>query len=101
MTILGINLRTTSKYPSEVAVLSRAGQLRFLGGFKVDQELFRIAATYKPSLIAIGAPLTLPSGLCCLEKSCSCNFTSPHMKGRQLELELSKMAIGCFVTNKN
>ncbi len=101
MTILGLNLRTTSKHSSEVVVLSREGQLRFLGGFKEERELFKIAGTYKPGIIAIGAPITLPSGLCCLEKSCSCDFTSRNMKGRQLELELSKMTIGCFVTNKS
>lgn len=101
MTILGLNLRTTSKHASEVVVLSREGQLRFLGSFKEERELFKIAGNYQPQLIAIGAPITLPSGLCCLEKSCSCDFAAPHMKGRQLELELSKMTIGCFVTNKS
>lgn len=101
MSILGINLRTTSKYPSEVVVLTREGQLRFLGSFKEERELFQIAGTCNPSVIAIGAPLTLPRGLCCLEMSCPCDSTSTHMKGRQLEQDLSKMNIGCFVTNKS
>ena len=101
MTILGLNLRTTSKHSSEVVILTGEGQLRFLGGFKNERELFKIAGNYNPHIIAIGAPITLPSGLCCLEKSCPCDFSKPHMKGRQLELDLSKMTIGCFVTNKS
>ena len=42
----------------------------------------------------------LPLGLCCLEPSCDCNFAVPHRKGRLLELELSRMGISCFFTNK-
>ena len=44
--------------------------------------------------------MTLPAGLCCLEESCECDFYQPQAKGRQFELELSKMGVGCFFTNK-
>ena len=78
-------------------------RLRYQSGYaafiKFD-ELAQIATTHQPQLIAIGAPLCLPLGLCCLEATCSCDFAIPARKGRLLELELSRMGISCFFTNK-
>ena len=42
----------------------------------------------------------LPKGLCCLETDCKCCPSPPQKKGRQSEIELAKLGISCFFTNK-
>ncbi len=100
MVVLGVDLRSSPKHPSVVAVIGRESEVASLSAFHEDDELLQIAETNQPELIAIGTPLGLPEGLCCLEPSCQCRFTAPDKKGRQLELELSRMGISCFFTNK-
>lgn len=102
MVILGVDLRSSSKHASAVAALqaSPEAELAFLYLAHTDEEIFEIAQTLQPSLIAIGTPLGLPDGLCCLETTCECKSQSPQQKGRQLELELARMGISCFFTSK-
>lgn len=100
MVILGVDLRGSQTRPSTVVALDRQPQVTFMDSFGIDAELLQMVLEHRPSLIAIGAPLALPTGLCCLETSCSCKFAYPQRKGRQLELELSRMGISCFFTNK-
>ena len=98
--IFGVDLRASPKRPSAVVALDDEAHLSFRSNFSDDSELFQMGQTHQPSLIAIGAPLSLPAGLCCLETTCSCQTISPQKKGRQAELELSRMGISCFFTNK-
>ena len=98
--IFGVDLRASPKLPSAVVALDDGAHLSFLSNFSDDSELFQMGETHQPSLIAIGAPLSLPTGLCCLETPCSCQTITPQKKGRQAELELSRMGISCFFTNK-
>ena len=98
--IFGVDLRASPKRPSAVVALDDGAHLSFLSNFSDDSELFQMGETHQPSLIAIGAPLSLPTGLCCLETTCSCQTITPQKKGRQAELELSRMGISCFFTNK-
>lgn len=100
MIVLGVNLRASPKRPSVVVGLDCRSQVVLTCRFSDDDELVGIAQEYKPRLIAVGSPLNLPTGLCCLETSCLCDFASPQMKGRILELELSRMGISCFFTTK-
>ena len=100
MSVLGIDLRASKKKPSAVAILDSRSHLTELGSFFEDSELTELVDQVQPSLIAIGAPLNLPSGFCCLDQSCDCRFSVPNRKGRLLELELAKMGISCFYTNK-
>lgn len=100
MVVLGVDLRSSAKHPSAVAVISGQSEVASLSTFSEDDELLQIAETCQPELIAIGTPLGLPEGLCCLEPDCQCRFSAPDKKGRQLELELSRMGISCFFTNK-
>ena len=100
MVLVGLDLRASAKRPSSVVVLDDDAQMVFFGAFAQDAELLELVEEHRPELIAIGAPLGLPTGLCCLETSCSCHITGPQKKGRQLELELSRMGISCFFTNK-
>jgi predicted nuclease with RNAse H fold len=100
MSILGIHLRASCKKPSGVAILDSRRHLTELKSCYEDSELTDLVGTVRPDLIAIGAPLNLPSGFCCLDQSCDCWFSIPGRKGRLLELELAKMGISCFYTNK-
>ena len=96
---LGIDLSSSPKRPSAYALLDRGRKLTHLDQFKTFDELLGLLDVYKPSLIAVDAPLYLPLGLDCLEESHSC---SPllEQKGRISEQELAHMHIGCFFTTK-
>lgn len=100
MSVLGVDLRASPKKPSAIAILDSQSHLTELGSFNEDSELTEQVARVKPYLIAIGAPLNLPSGFCCLDPSCDCRFSVPDRKGRLFESELAKMGISCFYTNK-
>ena len=100
MVILGVDLRASSKRPSTVVALDGDSNVVFFDSFDNDPELHEMVQSCKPDLIAIGAPLGLPGGLCCLETSCSCRFSTPQNKGRQSEIDLARMGISCFFTNK-
>ena len=100
MSVLGIDLRASNKKPSPVAILDSDSRLTYLGHFYEDIELVKLVQREQPTLVAIGAPLNLPSGLCCLDQSCECQFSFSDRKGRLLELELAKIGISCFYTNK-
>ena len=100
MAILGIDLRASHKKPSAVAILDSQSRLTELRNCYEDSELTDLVDEVQPDFVAIGAPLNLPSGFCCLDQSCDCRFSIPGRKGRLLELELAKMGISCFYTNK-
>ena len=100
MSVLGIDLRASRKKPSSIAILDPQSHLTELGSFYEDDELIKLVDDLQPDLVAIGAPLNLPSGFCCLDQTCECRFSVPNRKGRLLELELAKMGISCFYTNK-
>lgn len=100
MSVLGVDLRASRKKPSSVAILDSHSHLTELDSFYEDNGLMKLVDDLRPDLVAIGAPLNLPSGFCCLDQSCDCRFSVPDRKGRLLELELAKMGISCFYTNK-
>ena len=100
MSVLGVGLRASNKKPSLVAILDPDSRLTRLGSFYEDIELTKLIKQERPALVSIGAPLNLPSGLCCLEQACECRFSFPDRKGRLLELEMAKIGISCFYTNK-
>ena len=100
MAVLGVDLRASRKKPSSIAILDSQSHLTELASFFEDSELIKLVDDIHPDLVAIGAPLNLPSGFCCLDQSCECHFSKPNRKGRLLELELAKMGISCFYTNK-
>jgi len=100
MSVLGVDLRASRKKPSSIAILNSQSHLTELVSFYEDSEFIKLVDDVKPDLVAIGAPLNLPSGFCCLDQTCECHFSVPNRKGRLLELELAKMGISCFYTNK-
>ena len=100
MVVLGIDLRTSPNHPSAVALLGGKSGVEYLDKFSTNEDLEEVVGNYRPELIAIGTPLGLPEGLCCLESSCGCGGDRSQKKGRQSELELARMGISCFFTNK-
>ena len=97
---MGIDLKTTTRQQSSYSVIDSNSLTKFLGTFTDDTALLDIADRLRPGIIAIGSPLSLPHGLCCLEPGCDCRMATPSRKGRQAELELARMGISCFFTNK-
>ena len=64
-----------------------------------NSEIIAEVKLNRPAIIGIDAPLSLPQGLCCLEKECSC-ASSSNVKGRRCERELARIGIGCYFTTK-
>ena len=100
MFYMGIDLKTSTKQSSSYSVLDSDSHLKHIGSFSHNQGLLELADRIRPRIIAIGSPLSLPEGLCCLEPACECRLASPARKGRQAELDLARMGISCFFTNK-
>jgi predicted nuclease with RNAse H fold len=98
--LLGLALRASANRPSTVAVLDNESSVTHLGSYHTDEDLMQVAEAYSPALIAVGAPLSLPTGLCCLEPTCACAVADHQRRGRQFELELARLGISCFFTNK-
>ena len=72
MTVLGIDLRSSPQHESAVAILSESDKsLQSLTHFNTNEELSQIVVDQTPNQIAIGTPLTLPSGMCCLDRQCN------------------------------
>ena len=100
MLYMGVDLKTTTRQRSSLAVVDSESRIVHMGYFSEDGELIQALERYQPQLIAIGSPLSLPTGLCCLEANCECRMDFPENKGRQAEVELARMGISCFFTNK-
>jgi predicted nuclease with RNAse H fold len=99
-TLFGVTLRISPSHPSSLAVLNLQSHLVHLGLFNTNVELLQMAGTYQPTLIAIGSPLCLPTGLTDLEPSANTPGTPPENRGRQLERELASIGIPCFFTGR-
>jgi predicted nuclease with RNAse H fold len=99
-TLFGVTLRISPSHPSALAVLNHQSQLVSLAPSNTDQELLQLAGTYQPTLIAIGSPLCLPTGLADLEPSTNTRGAPPENRGRQLERELASIGIPCFFTSR-
>ncbi len=69
---LGIDLRSSPRYPTGVALLDSTLRARRLGIVRTDAQLFEAARRLQPAIIAIDAPLGLPEGRCCAEATCEC-----------------------------
>ena len=100
MTVMGVDLRSVSRRSSTVLSLDEEKRMVHCDRFGKNSDLLCLAALQQPAIVAIGSPLTLPSGLCCLDPACECTLALPDAKGRHCELELSRIGIGCFYTNK-
>jgi predicted nuclease with RNAse H fold len=99
MYCVGIDLSSSPKRASIFAGIDCSGTLTRLSLFKESEEMLSMLEERRPEVVGIDAPLSLPSGLHCLEESCPCK-PSNGLKGRAGEVELAQMGIGCFFTSK-
>ena len=97
--VLGIDPTSSEAKPSACAVLDGDGSLLALESPRTDDDILALARRHRPAIIAIDAPLGLPTGMDCLEETCSC--ASVHdFKGRVCERELLARGISLYVTTK-
>ncbi|NQT47866.1 MAG: DUF429 domain-containing protein [Chloroflexi bacterium] len=95
---LGIDPTSSPGRASACVGLDEDLNLAFAGSLHLDSDLIALAMSEWPGLIAIDAPLTLPTGLCCLEESCHCQ--PERGSGRECERDLAKLGIPCYFTGK-
>jgi len=101
MVVLGVDLRSSEQHDSSIACMSpQSLSLDSILRFKTDEALLEIISKMQPELVALGTPLSLPKGMCCLDKQCPCESENRERKGRQCEIELAQMGISCFFTSK-
>ena len=62
MSVLGVDLRASKKKPSSIAILDQQSHLDRLCSFLEDDDLVKLVNEVQPNVVAIGAPLNLPSG---------------------------------------
>jgi len=73
-TFFGIDLTSVEAEPSACVGLDRKLQLVYLGFLTQNSDIVALLNFCAPQVVAIDAPLSLPLGLCCLEKSCLCEL---------------------------
>lgn len=97
--LFGIDLTSAETKPSACLGLDGKLQLVYLGFLTRDSDIIDITDFYSPKVIAIDAPLSLPLGLCCLERNCPCQPKFAREK-RQCDQELRQQGIPCYPTTK-
>lgn len=76
----------------------RSGRLELLTSARSDEEILQVARLAgRWGTVAVNAPLTRPSGRCCLDDDCRCR-TDPGTRSRSLERELARMGIPALAT---
>ena len=96
---MGIDLTSTEAKPSACICLDDKLEVIYYSFLETDENIITQVNLRSPAVIAIDAPLSLPSGLCCLEKICACQPKSLH-KGRLCERQLAQIGIPCYFTTK-
>lgn len=66
---------------------------------RTDSELLELAARHRAYIVAIDTPLGFPTGMDCLEETCSCAWDH-EFKGRVCERELRAPGISLYITTK-
>ena len=98
-TFFGIDLTSSEAKPSACLGLDSKSQLVYFGFITKNRDIVTLLDFYSPQVIAVDAPLSLPSGLCCLEEYCPCKPKS-QKNNRQCDRELRQQGIPCYPTSK-
>jgi predicted nuclease with RNAse H fold len=96
MLYLGLDPTSSESKPSGWAALGGSAELLGVGGVRSDAELLTLVDCWRPRVVAIDAPLSLPRGLCCLEEACSCRAVAL----KAAERELFRRGISLYATTK-
>jgi predicted nuclease with RNAse H fold len=97
--LFGIDLTSAKTKPSACVYLNKKLEVIYHGFSYSDSAIIAKITSLPPQVIAIDSPLSLPSGLCCLNQDCACQASSP-LKGRNCERQLAKLGIPCYFTTK-
>lgn len=94
---LGIDLAGLPHRETGIALL-RHGRLELLSRAAIDDEILDFVAMAGPHpTVAINAPLTRPTGRCCLDDDCTCRH-DPGTRSRQMERDLLHLRIPILAT---
>jgi len=96
---IGIDLTSSPRRLSAYAVLNQGGALADVGLAREDAELLALAERWRPRIVTVDAPLSLPRGLCCLEEACPCRPVAPDGL-KAAERELFRQGISLYATTK-
>lgn len=96
----GLHIRANEKYQSTLVLVNTQLKAIETHIFKTDTEFYSLMQDLSPTILAIGAPTSLPLGLCCLETNCNCNYEIEGNKGRISEIQMASMSISCFYTTR-
>lgn len=99
MNYLGVDPTLNEARPTACVGLDSSLRLVYVGMVWADSEILDVVRRFNFKLIAIDSPLSLPDGLCCLNKNCSCQPISTA-KGRACERELASRGIPSYFTTK-
>jgi len=99
VTYLGLDPTSREDKPSGWAVLGDSAKLLGVGGVGSDAEIISLTERWRPRIVAIDAPLSLPRGLSCLEQACPCRPVAPDGL-KAAELELFRQGISLYATTK-
>jgi len=69
---LGIDLRSGPRYPTGVALLDSRLRASWFTIARTNEDLLAAVDRFRPSIVAIDAPLGLPEGRCCADPACEC-----------------------------
>ena len=95
---VGIDLAGVSHGETGAAVI-RSGRLVRVTTLGDDVEVVRFVLRQgRKACVAINAPLTRPSGRCCLDDDCPCR-RDPGTRSRQLERDLGRMGVPALATS--
>ena len=97
--VFGVDLTASPAKPSACLGLDNNRQPAYFGFANRDDDVISIAEFYSLQVVAIDAPLSLPTGLCCLEENCPCQAISQR-KNRQCDQELRRQGIPFYPTTK-
>jgi uncharacterized protein len=94
--IFGLDLAGSPRRPTGFCALR--GRRVSVGHLFSDEDIFAMVRKVAPRLIAIDAPLALPTGRCCLLNTCVCagttHFRSSDYELRRLGIRFFPMTLG-------
>lgn len=93
--VLGIDLRSSARYPTGVAAMAPDRHLRHLGIARTDEAILSLVATHRPSGSASGASMAMSAGRCCARTDCPC---ARHGIWRQVDRECAALGYRPFPT---
>ena len=70
--VLGLDLRSGPRYPTGLAVMGRDGRLLDLRVVRTDEAILEAIEAHDATVVAIDAPLALPEGRHCADRTCEC-----------------------------